>query len=407
MQAYIFCDIILLDINTVCTFGQNRKEIRRTGNIANIDVCSRTDLKPFLRFIPKGLIEIENEKLNKEAESENKIWLTVKRLCKRWFVDAMSAMALGLFSSLIIGLILSQLGRIPYLGFLGEFSEIISASSPVVGAAIGASIAAGLKSHPLVIFSSVVTGAFGYSVGGPVGAYVAALVGEEIGRLVSKKTPVDIIITPIVTIIAGCLAGKLVGPGVQNLMNGLGSIINSATELAPLPMGILVAVIVGMVLTAPISSAALCIMLDLTGLAAGAAAVGCCAQMVGFAVNSFKDNGWGGLISQGLGTSMLQFGNIMRKPAIWLAPTLASAVLGPISTCVFKMENTATGAGMGTSGLVGQFGVFSAMTDANQMVLLLQVVLLHFILPAALSLLFHLLFKKVGLVKDGDMKISV
>lgn len=353
---------------------------------------------------------MENEQLNQEGSNEtqeNRIWATIKRLCKRWFVDAMSAMALGLFSSLIIGLILSQLGKIPYLGFLADFAEIISSTSPVVGAAIGAAIASGLKAKPLVVFSSVVTGAFGYSVGGPVGAYVAALVGEEIGCLVANKTPVDIIVTPIVTIISGCLAGQFVGPGIQELMTGLGVIINSATELAPLPMGIVVSVIVGLVLTAPISSAALCIMLDLSGLAAGAAVVGCSAQMIGFAVTSFRDNGWGGLISQGLGTSMLQFGNIMRRPAIWLAPTLASAVLGPISTCLLKMENTATGAGMGTSGLVGQFGAFAAMPDMNQLVLLLQVVAMHFILPAILALLFDLLFRKLSWVRKGDMKISV
>lgn len=353
-------------------------------------------------------ISIENRlQPDSNKPGSRKVIAVVKKYCKRWFVDAMSSMALGLFSSLIIGLILSQLSRIPYLGFLSAFSEIISASSPVVGGAIGAAIASGLGAKPLVVFSSVVTGAFGYSVGGPVGAYVAALVGEEIGRLISGKTPVDIIVTPIVTIITGCLAGQLVGPGVQQLMTGLGAVINSATALSPLPMGILISAIVGLVLTAPISSAALCIMLDLSGLAAGAAAVGCSAQMIGFAVTSFRDNGWGGLVSQGLGTSMLQFGNIMRKPAIWIAPTLAAAILGPISTCVFMMENTATGAGMGTSGLVGQFGVFAAMPDANQWLLLLQVVLLHFIFPAILALLFDFVLRKLHWISDGDMKINV
>lgn len=330
----------------------------------------------------------------------------IKKYFKRWFIDAMSAMALGLFSSLIIGLILSQLSKVSFLGFLAEFAEVISASSPVVGAAIGAAVASGLKSKPLVVFSCVVAGAFGYSAGGPVGAYVASLAGAEISRLVSGKTPVDIIVTPIVTIVSGCLAGQLVGPGVRSLMEGLGGVINSATTLAPLPMGILVSVVVGLVLTAPISSAALCIMLDLSGLAAGAAVVGCSAQMIGFAVTSFKDNGWGGLISQGLGTSMLQFGNIMRKPAIWLAPTLASAVLGPISTCVFMMKNTPTGAGMGTSGLVGQFGAFAAMPEANSLTLLIQILLMHFIFPAILALLFDRLFRKLGWVKDGDMKLK-
>ena len=350
------------------------------------------------------------KKTNKTSESSpesGKAVQIIHRYAKRWFVDAMSAMALGLFSSLIIGLILSQLSKIFFLSFLAPFSEIIGAASPVVGGAIGASIAAGLQAKPLVTFSSVITGAFGYSVGGPVGAYIGALVGEEIGRLVTGKTPVDIIVTPIVTIVAGCLAGQFAGPGIQSAMHWLGEIVSSATMLAPLPMGILVAAIVGMVLTAPVSSAALCIMLDLSGITAGAAVVGCSAQMVGFAVASFRDNGWGGLISQGLGTSMLQFGNIMRKPAIWIAPTLAGAVLGPISTCVFKMENTATGAGMGTSGLVGQFGAFAAMPNVSTAVLVLQIILMHFILPAMLTLLFDFILRKLGWVKDGDMKLRV
>ena len=346
---------------------------------------------------------MEQSKLN----TTNKGFAIVKKYAKRYFVDAMSAMALGLFSSLIIGLILSQLSKIPYLGFLAQFSEVVAASSPVVGGAIGAAIAWGLKAKPLVIFSSVVTGAFGYSVGGPVGAFVAAVVGEEIGNLVSGKTKVDIVVSPIVTIVSGGLAGILVGPTIQTLMSGLGQVINNATTLSPLPMGILIAVIVGLALTAPISSAALCIMLDLSGLAAGAATVGCCAQMIGFAVTSFRDNGWGGLISQGLGTSMLQFGNIMRKPAIWLAPTLAGAVLGPISTCVLGLTNTAAGAGMGTSGLVGQFGTFAAMEGANFGTTMLWVILLHFVFPAILALIFDFIFRKLGWVKTGDMKINI
>ena len=338
----------------------------------------------------------------------NKVWEITKKYAKRYFVDAMSAMALGLFSSLIIGLILSQLSQIPCLDFLTTFSDVVSASSPVVGSAIGAAIAWGLKAKPLVIFSSVVTGAIGYSLGGPVGAYVAALFGEEIGSLVAGKTKVDIVVTPIVTIVAGGAAGMFVGPPIQSFMNGFGALINTATNLSPVPMGILVAVLVGMALTAPISSAALCIMLGLDGLAAGAAVVGCSAQMIGFAVTSFRDNGWGGLISQGIGTSMLQFGNIMRKPAIWLAPTLAGAVLGPISTAVFGMTNTPSGAGMGTSGLVGQFGAFSAMSGSFDIwYTLLLVVLMHFVLPAILSLGFDFIFRKLGLVKDGDMKINI
>lgn len=336
---------------------------------------------------------------------DSKIWSVTKKYAKRYFVDAMSAMALGLFSSLIIGLILSQLSKIPFLSFLTQISDIVASTSPVVGAAIGVAVAWGLKGKPLVMFSSAITGAFGYSLGGPVGAFVAAVVGEELGNLVSGKTKVDIIVSPIVTIVAGTIAGIFVGPPIQNFMTGLGTVINEATTLSPLPMGIFIAVVVGLALTAPISSAALCIMLDLSGLAAGAAAVGCCAQMIGFAVTSFRDNGWGGLISQGLGTSMLQFGNIMKKPAIAIAPTLTAAVLGPVSTCIFKMTNSASGAGMGTSGLVGQFGIFS-VSEAS-VTLLLIVILMHFILPGALSFGFDFIVRKLGWVKDGDMKINV
>ena len=332
----------------------------------------------------------------------------VKYFLNRWFVQAMSAMALGLFSSLIIGLIISQFAKIPALNFLSQITEVLDASSPVVGAAIGVAIAWGLKAKPLVIFSCAATGACGYLMGGPVGAYIGGVVGAEIGQLVAGKTPVDIIVTPIVTILSGGLVSLLVGEPINGFMQFLGSIINSATELAPFPMGIIVAVLVGMALTAPISSAALCIMLDLSGIAAGAAVAGCCAQMVGFAVAGFKDNGWGSLFSVGIGTSMLQFSNIIKRPQIWIAPTLASAILGPISTCVFAMENTATGAGMGTSGLVGQFGAFAAMADKiGVWATLGEVALVHFVAPAVLTWLFTLLLRKIGWVRPGDMKLDV
>lgn len=334
-------------------------------------------------------------------------WKNGKRLLKRYFVDAMSAMALGLFSSLIIGLILSQLGKLPLLSFLTPLSEVVAASSPVVGAAIGGAIAYGLHSKPLVIFSCVVAGAIGYQAGGPVGAYLAAVAGAEIGGLVAGKTGVDIVLSPMVTIISGGLIGLWAGPYINAFMQAFGGLINTATELSPFPMGVLVSVLVGLALTAPISSAALCIMMGLDGLAAGAATVGCCAQMVGFAAASYRENGFGGLISQGLGTSMLQFSNIMRRPAIWIAPTLAGAVLGPVSTCLLKMTNTPTGAGMGTSGLVGQFGTFASMADTPFLLLLLEVAVLHFIAPALLTLLFDWLLRKIGWIHEGDMKIGV
>ncbi|MBQ6872901.1 MAG: PTS sugar transporter subunit IIC [Clostridia bacterium] len=331
----------------------------------------------------------------------------IKKAFKRYFVDAMSAMALGLFASLIVGLIISQISKIPGLGFLADFTQVLSASSPVVGAAIGAAVAWGLKHKPLVIFSCVAVGAYGYAAGGPVGAFLAAVAASEITGLIAGKTKIDIVLTPIVAIITGGLVSSFVGPGVSTVMTGIGEAITMATEMHPFPMGILVSTIVGLALTAPISSAALCIMLGLDSLAAGAAVVGCCAQMVGFAVTSFKANGVGGLISQGIGTSMLQFGNIMKHPQIVLAPTLAGAVLGPVSTCLLKMTNTPTGAGMGTSGLVGQFGAIEAMGEAVPTpVLAVEIIMMHFVLPAVLSLIFHFIFKKLGWVKDEYLKLA-
>ncbi len=330
----------------------------------------------------------------------------LKKYFKRYFVDGMSAMALGLFSSLIVGLIISQFAKIPHLEFLSSFTEVLSASSPVVGGAIGCAIAWGLKHKPLVIFSCVAVGAFGYSLGGPVGAFLATVVASEVAGLIAGKTKIDIVLTPIVAIVVGGVVSKFVGPGVSSVMNGIGDAIMKATEMHPFPMGIIVSVIVGLALTAPISSAAICIMLGLNGLAAGAAVVGCAAQMVGFAVTSYKENGIGGLISQGIGTSMLQFGNIMKRPQILLAPTLAGAILGPISTCVLKMTNTPTGAGMGTSGLVGQFGAIEAMSGTvDTKVMIIEIIVMHFLAPAVLSLLFHILFKKIGLVKDEYLKL--
>lgn len=331
----------------------------------------------------------------------------IKKYLKRYFVDAMSFMALGLFSSLIVGLIISQLAKIPHLEILASFSGVLSASSPVVGGAIGAAIAYGLKSKPLVIFSCIAVGAFGYELGGPVGAYVSAVVANEIASLVAGKTKIDIVVTPIIAIVTGGFVSTFVGPYLSDFMTGFGEIINKATQLHPLPMGITVSVLMGLALTAPISSAAIAIMLGLDGVAAGAAAVGCAAQMVGFAVTSFKANGVGGLISQGVGTSMLQFANIMKHPQIVIAPTLAGAILGPVSTCVLKMTNTPTGAGMGTSGLVGQFGAYSAMSESfGELKSVLFILVMHFIAPALLSLLIHLALKKLGIVKDEYLKLD-
>lgn len=332
----------------------------------------------------------------------------LRRLFNKYVVKALSHMAQGLFCSLILGLIIGQIAKIPGLDFLNFIAEALSASSPLVGACIGLAIAYGLSCAPLVMISSALTGALGYQFGGPVGAYLAVIVGEELGGLVSRKTPVDIIITPLVTIVAGGLFAKYCCSPINDFMLYLGEVINKATMLSPFMMGIAVSVLVGCALTLPISSVAICVMLGIDGLAAGAATVGCCAQMVGFAVISYRDNGMGGLLSQGLGTSMLQIGNIARKPVIWLAPTLTSAILGPVSTVWLQMTNNALGAGMGTSGLVGPLATFATMTEAGVAAgpLTIKILCLYFLAPALISLGIHMLMKKAGWVKAGDMKLE-
>ena len=255
----------------------------------------------------------------------------VSQFFKTHVIDALSFMAMGLFCSLILGLIIKQIAMIPGLEFLASIAVLLQ-SAPVVGGSIGMAIGLGLKRAPLVTISAVAVGALGYQFGGPIGAYLASIVGLEAGSLVSKRTPVDIIVTPLVAVVAGGLFAKYCCAPINEWVMSLGEVINRATMLHPFMMGVVVSVLVGCLLTLPISSAALCISIGIGGLAAGAATAGCCAQMIGFAVISYKDNGMGGLISQGLGTSMLQIGNIVRKPVIWLAPILASAVLGPVST---------------------------------------------------------------------------
>ena len=330
----------------------------------------------------------------------------IKRICKRYFIDAMSSMALGLFASLIIGTILGQLAKISVLSFISPLTEVLAASSPVIGAAIGVAIATGLKAKPLVIFTAAATGAIGYANGGPVGAYLSAVIGSEIASLVVSKTKLDIIVTPLASILTGGLVGIYVGPYINNVMQALGAFINNATTYAPIPMGIIISVIVGMTLTAPISSAALCIMIGIDGIAAGAAAVGCSCQMIGFAVACYRDNDIGGSLSVGVGTSMLQFHNILRHPQIWLAPTLTSAILGPISSALLKMTNTSTGAGMGTAGLVGQFGAYEAMsTTLGPTATLIEIIAMHFVLPAILTLMFDYCFRRLDWVRPGYMRL--
>lgn len=332
----------------------------------------------------------------------------MKKFFHKYIVDALSFMAMGLFCSLILGLIVGQIAKIPGLDFLCFIADALSASSPLVGACIGLAISYGMNNAPLVIISSAITGALGYGFGGPVGAYLAVVLGAETGMLVSKKTPVDIILTPLVTIVIGGLFAKYCCSPINDFMLYLGNVINKATMLSPFLMGITVSVLVGCALTLPISSVAICVMLGIDGLAAGAATAGCCAQMVGFAVTSFRDNGIGGLLSQGLGTSMLQIGNIARKPQIWIAPTLTAAILGPVSTVWLQMTNTALGAGMGTSGLVGPLAAYASMTEAGASSgpLIVKIMCLYFIAPALISLAFDFLMRKSGLIKAGDMKLK-
>lgn len=350
----------------------------------------------------------------------------IKAILNHVFIDGLTGMAWGLFSTLIIGLILTQIGGfIPNkLGAL--IVTIGKVASALTGAGIGIGVASKFKSGTYVTVSAAIAGMIGAFAtkilagtvftegtivfagpGEPLGAFIAAIVGIEIGNLVTGKTKVDIILVPLATILSGALVGLLVGPTISSVMTALGALINWSVERQPIIMGILVSVIMGMILTLPISSAAISIILNLSGLAAGAATVGCCANMIGFAVASYKENKMGGLISQGLGTSMLQVPNIMKKPVIWLPAIIASAILGPLSTTVFQMTNNASGAGMGTSGLVGQLMTWETMAGTeNPIILLGKILLLHFILPGLIAWIVSFVLRKKNIIKDGDMKLQ-
>ena len=347
------------------------------------------------------------------------VWERVKKYVQLYLVDAMSAMAQGLFASLLVGTIISTLGTqfgLPVLVEVGNVAK--SMSGPAMAVAIGYA----LKAPPLVLFSLTAVGTAANSLGGgggPLAVLIMAIIAAQLGKLVSKKTPVDILVTPIVTIGSGTALAYLIAPAVGSVATAFGQLIKDATVLQPFWMGIIVSVLVGIALTLPISSAALCAAFGLTGLAGGAAVAGCCAQMVGFAVISFRENRWGGLVAQGLGTSMLQVPNIVKNPRIWIAPTLAAAVTGPIATCLFGLEmNDPSGgvaSGMGTCGLVGQIGVYSGWvndvaTGAKAAITgfdWLGLALVCFLLPAALSFVFDLGLRKLGWVKPGDMKLDV
>lgn len=337
---------------------------------------------------------------------------TVKDFLKRkqinisvqtYLIDALGAMAFGLFASLLIGTIFGTLGEKTGLEI---FNTIAVYAKGATGAALGVSIAYALKAPQLVIFSAATVGIAGNELGGSVGALVATIIAAELGKAVSKETRVDILVTPGVTIIFGVLTAQFIGPGVSAFMTAFGDLVKTATVMQPFFMGIVVSALIGIALTLPISSAAICIMLSLDGLAGGAATAGCCAQMIGFAVLSYRENGFGGLLAQGLGTSMLQMPNIVRNPKIWLAPTLASMVTGPISTMVFKLENIAAGSGMGTCGLVGPIGIYTAMPEGGAN-MWLGIALVCFLLPAVLTLAFGEIFRRIGWIREGDLKLDL
>ena len=335
---------------------------------------------------------------------------------KRYGIDAMGAMAQGLFASLLIGTIIKTLGQqlnVPFLVDAGNFAQ------QVAGPAMAVSIGAALSAPQLVLYSLIAVGMAANKLGGaggPLAVYFITIVASECGKIVSKETKVDILVTPAVTILVGVGLSVLCAPAIGAAASSVGDFIKWATNLQPLLMGILVSVVVGMALTLPISSAAICAALSLTGLAGGAAVAGCCAQMVGFAVMSFRENGVGGLVSQGLGTSMLQMPNIIRNPRTWIPPTLASAITGPIATCLFHLEmnGPAVSSGMGTCGLVGQIGVYTGWLNdiaAGTKAAILPMdwvglILICFVLPAVLTLLFAFFLRKWDWIKDGDLKLQ-
>lgn len=379
-----------------------------------------------------------------------KVKETLKKYLKRYFIDAMGSMAQGLFASLLIGTIIGTVagyvGKVDSLVWLADAMNVIAgAAKAATGMAIGVAIAHRLGADPLVIFSSAAVGYLSNAMGaiiddnsivywgamqkgeygtfysaGPAGAFFAVIIAAEIGMLVSKKTKVDILVTPIVTLAAGFVGSIIFCPAISYIMYYLGIFITNATYWSPLLMGAVLSVVMGIILTLPISSAAICAMIfsptaqaiavdmgkeEAFLLAGGACVAGCCAQMVGFAVASFRENKWGGVVSQGLGTSMLQMGNIVKKPVIWLPPILASAITGPISTMVFKLKCSGVSAGMGTCGMVGPIGVVTSSEWSPMM--WIGLVLVCIVLPAILTFAFNEIFRKLGWIKTGDMQLEL
>lgn len=346
----------------------------------------------------------------------------VKQWLNEIFIDGLSGMALGLFATLIIGTIIAQIG-----GFIGGtagsyLTALSNVAKTLTGAGIGVGVACKYKEGPLVTVSAAVAGMIGAfpavnameafalgKPGEPLGAFLAAMVAIKIGHLVAGKTKVDIIITPLLSILAGAVAGFVVGPPISVFMGWLGAMVNFNVEAHPVIGGLIVSVLMGMILTLPISSAAIGVSMGISGLAAGAATIGCCCNMVGFAVASYPENKTGGLIAQGIGTSMLQVPNIVRKPIIWLPAILSSAILGPIATAVLKMTSTPVGSGMGTSGLVGQFAAYASMTEGGMSggMSIVQILLMHIVFPALLTGIISWFMRKKGWIAQGDMALNI
>ena len=371
----------------------------------------------------------QEEPKEEEKKEPKKTWKeVVKYYLHRYFITAMGSMATGLFASLLIGTIFKAIGMIPHMEFMATIGGYAQA---MAGPAMAMAISYSLGAHPLVVFTSAGVGYAANTLGGaggPLAVFIIAIAASEIGMLVSKKTKVDIVVTPLVTLLAGGLLSLFLAPPIGTLVGYISQFIGWASLQLPLVAGIIISVVIGVCLTLPISSAAICAGLILTGSAAaqgsseglaiaGAAAVaGCCAQMVGFAVISFRENRWGGVLSQGIGTSMLQMPNIIRRPQIWIAPTLASAITGPLAVCVFglRMYGAAINSGMGTCGLLGPIGMilgwFSPENGYPREVTALNwigLVLICFVLPAVLSFVFNEILRKLGWVRDGDMKLDV
>ena len=350
-----------------------------------------------------------------------------RKIFDRIFIDGLSGMAQGLFATRIIGTIIQQIGTL-IGGSIGDMIFVIGkVAASLTGAGIGIGVAYKFGCSQLVVVSSATAGMVGAFAskllagtvlvegtmvyagpGEPLGAFLAAYIGIELGQLVTGKTKIDILVTPLVTIGAGSLVGLILGPPITGFMTWLGSLINWGTEQQQFIMGIVVSVLMGMILTLPISSAALGIILNLSGLAAGAATVGCCCNMVGFAVASYRENKVGGLLAQGIGTSMLQVPNIVRKPVIWLPAILSSAILGPVGTMLLHMTSNATGSGMGTAGLVGQIMTWQTMVATEApMVVLIKILVIQIVLPAIVTLAISEFMRKKEWIKYGDMKLDL